>query len=172
MRHQIEHRVGGALEEHRRLQLAHQAGIEHQEIDVRRPAANLAGSYCLEEVPSAPVGRRAAPAEEIRVVEAALGVGLPDLDHHVVERLAVELADDAADLDHLALGALAGDDRQVVGTLRELARKERAERHLGGGRETRHMRGAALRPRTTSWYSYTRASAGPRAVGARRAMHR
>src|SRR5205823_20760 len=117
--------------------------------------------------------RGASPAEEIRIVVAAFGVGLPDLDHHVVERLGVELGDDAADLDHLAVGALAGDDRQVIGALRELAREERPERHLGGRGEARHgMRGAALRPRTTSWYSYTRASAGPRAVGARRAMQR
>ena len=104
------------------------------------------GPHGAEAVLAARVGRRPAPARENRVVEAAGGVRLPDLEDHVIERLAVELGDAARDFDRLG-----GTGREVVHALREFRRKERAERHLGGRDEALHgMRAAALRPRTTS----------------------
>jgi hypothetical protein len=117
---------------------------------VRCPPLGRTGSYGPEEVNPVCIRRGPAPAEERGVVEAALRIGLPDLEHQVVERAAVGLDHPAGHLDHLTSGVLA----KVVCTRRELAREEGAERHLRGGHEPLHgIPGLAWRPRTTSWYS-------------------
>src|SRR6185503_21070486 len=99
-----------------------------------------------EAVDAVRVGCRTSPTGKSRIVEASGGVGLPDLEDHVVERLAVELGHAPRDLD--GGGKISG---QVVRPLRELAREERPQRHLGGGNQAAQGSTAApLRPRTTS----------------------
>src|SRR3954471_8693258 len=101
-------------------------------------------------VHAARIGRGAPPAEEIVRIVAAATVGLPDLDHQVVERPAVELRDASCDLDRLAGRTLAADHGEVARALRELAREERPERHLAGGYQLHGRRAVAALPRTTS----------------------
>ncbi len=118
---------------------------------MRRAAFRRAWFYCFKKKNTIGIGRRAPPAEELRVVEAACGVRLPDLEDQVVERRAVELGDAAGDLDHLANRFFSVKDSQIIGALRELAREERPGRHFSAGDQSLHgMPGAALRPRTTS----------------------
>src|SRR3954471_12880926 len=102
-------------------------------------------------VHAAPIGRGAPPAEEIARIVAAAAVGLPDLEHQVVERPAVELGDASGDLDRLARGEVAAAQGEVVRCLRELAREERPERHLAGGDQLHGRRAVAALPRTTIW---------------------
>src|SRR3989440_7873563 len=145
----VEHRIFCVVEEHRRLQLAHQARVEDQEVDMRRAALIRARLDGAKAVFALGVGGSAAPAEEARIVEAPAVVGLPDLEDYVVERLSVELHHPAGKLDDFAVGTTNG---QIIRALRELARKERAEGHLARGDEARHgIAGVPLRPRTTIW---------------------
>ena len=62
-----------------------------------------------EAVVALGVGRGASPAGERRVVEAAGRIRLPDLEDHVVERLAVELGHPAGDLDDVTRCTLRQD---------------------------------------------------------------
>jgi hypothetical protein len=149
--HRGQDRIVRLLEEHDCLQLAHQARIQHEKVDVRPAALRALGSHRLEQINPAGVGRGASPAEKVGVVVAPVGTGLPDFEHHVVECAAVGLRHAASDLDALARRRLAVHRGQVVRALRELAREERPERHFARGHESRHgMAGAARRPRTTS----------------------
>src|SRR3954471_6796751 len=102
-------------------------------------------------VHAARIGRGAPPTEEIARIVAAAAVGLPDLEHQVVERPAVELRDATCDLDRFAGRALAADHGEVVRCLRELAREERSERHLARRHQLQGSRAAAALPRTTIW---------------------
>src|SRR5712691_3993504 len=111
----VEHRVLRELEEHHGLELAHQPRVEQQEIDVRRAAFRRTWFYCFKKKNTIGIGRGTAPAEELRVVEAARGVCLPDLEDQVVERFAVELRDASGDLDYFADGLSAVENSQVIG---------------------------------------------------------
>src|SRR6185503_19082311 len=129
--------------------LAHQPRVQDQEVHVWRAARRGAGTDGAEAVDAARVGGRASPAGKSRIVEAPGGVGLPDLEDHVVERLAVELGHHPGDLDRR--GKISG---QVARLLGEFPGKERPERHLGGGNQAAHgITAVPLRPRTTSWCS-------------------
>src|SRR6478672_4034649 len=117
---------------------------------MRCPPFGRSWLYGLENINSVGIGGGAAPAEEGGVVEASLRVGLPDLEHHVVERTAVGLHHAAGDFDRLALGARG----EIVRACGEFAREERPERHLSRGHQRLHgSSAAALRPRTTRSYS-------------------
>src|SRR5688500_1389448 len=101
--HGVEHRVGRVIEEHDGVELAHEPGIEKQEIDMRRPPWTGTGLDRPKGIDSVGVGRGAAPAEEVRIVEPSLRIGLPDLEHQVVERPAIGLHHASGDLDRVAL---------------------------------------------------------------------
>src|SRR6185436_13292986 len=93
---------------------------------MRDAALGRAGLEGLEAVDPLRIGRGAPPSRELRVVVAAIAVGLPDLDHHVVERRAVALRDFPDDLYFVA---------ELIGARGEFAREERPERHLAGRNE-------------------------------------
>src|SRR5688572_734506 len=148
--HNRENGVDRMIEKHHRLQLPHQPRIQDEEVDVGSASGRRAGPDGAEAVVALGVGRGASPTGKRRVVEAPSGVRLPDLEDHVVERLAVELGHPAGDLDHFTRCTLG----KIVRPLRELARKKWAEGHLGSGNQPAHGNSAlALRPRTTSWCS-------------------
>ena len=110
-----------------------------------------AGLDGAEAIDAVGVGGGAAPAEEVGIVEAALGVGLPDLEHHVVERLAVELRDAAGDLDRLALRRLAA--RSFAPCANSRGKNGPSVISPVGISGFMAATAAASRPRTTSWYS-------------------
>src|SRR6185503_1989756 len=142
--------VGRVVEVHGGLELAHETGVQDQEIDMRCPPLARSWPYCSKNISAGGVSRGAAPAAEGGIVEAPLGVGLPDLEHHVVERAAVGLHHAAGNFDRLTLSTRG----EVVRAGGELAWEERPERHLRRGHVPRHgSSAAALRPRTTRLYS-------------------
>src|SRR3954470_3967595 len=119
----VQHRVGHEIEEHHRLELAHQARVQDQQVDVRCATFVSAGLHGAKAVDTVGVGGGAPLAEEIGIVEATAAVGLPELEHDVIQRPAVDLRDATGDLDDLTRRA----HGQVARGLRELARKERPE---------------------------------------------
>ena len=117
---------------------------------MRCPPLGGSGFYGSENINTGGVGGGTAPAAESGVVEAPLRVGLPDLEHHVVERAAVGLHDAPGDFDRFALGTRG----EIVRAGREFGREEWPECHLRRGNQRLHgSAAAALRPRTTRLYS-------------------
>src|SRR6185436_2934179 len=117
----FKHWIGRIVEVHHGLQLPHEPGVQDQKIDVRCPPFDRTRLDGFENVNTIGVSRGAAPAAEGGVVEAALGVGLPDLEHHVVERAAVSLRHAAGNFDRLTLSTRG----EVVRAGGELAWEER-----------------------------------------------
>src|SRR6267378_1125321 len=120
---------------------------------MRQPPVIRAGLDGAEPIHAVRIGGGAAPAAEVRRIVAAAAVRLPDLDHDLVERPAVELRDAAAHLDHLARRRATVEHGEIVRAARELGREERSERHFSRWHELHGRDGVAPRPRTTSWYS-------------------
>ena len=156
-RGEVRHRVEDRVERQQRvageIHLGDQAGGEGRaeigEMDVVRPPGVLvvgprigAGADGQELVAPLRVGEDAAVAVEVgierrvvlvgRMVVAAGGIGLPDLDHGVGHRAAGFVGDGAGDDDALAQRGLAGGHRQV-GERREVLRREAGAGGLGDG---------------------------------------
>src|SRR3954465_11008394 len=91
LRNSVENRIRRELEEHHRLQLPHEAGIDQAEVDVGDAPGHYTRANGAEAVQALAVGRCPSPAEKCRVVVTPFGIRLPDLEHEVIDRLAVRL---------------------------------------------------------------------------------
>jgi len=160
LRHRVEHRVEGEQRIAREIHLRHQACREIRaadgKMDVRRPpgVAMVLPSVCAgadgdEPVAALGIGEDAAGAVKLgverrvvpilRVVVAAGGVGLPDLDHGTRHRLAVLVRHGARHDDPLANRRRARDQGEV-GDGREALRREAGAGRLRHGQRQRQRR--------------------------------
>src|SRR6185437_1226143 len=175
----IERRVGKI---HAGDEAAHQARAEDGHGNMRRArAVHRAGLDRAKPVAAVAIGAGAAPEGEVAVdrrvaavggmIEAAAGIGLPDLDQRIDCRLAA-LADDPPRKQHdLARGRRRArrTRREIVRARRnEMRRKERADRLRRRRRRDQpplhaSIQGVPARPRSTM--SKAKPSAGTGASG-------